>query len=98
MSYRFKLIEKWGISPQQATVIAHLLVNPSKFQSTATLCDLLYGKAITPAPAKLRMLIQRCRDIIVDETNCRATIIGKRNSGWKITIKHCMVIKGRIAF
>lgn len=97
MSYRFKLAEAWGISPQQSTVIGYLLNRPSKYQSTATLCELLYGKPITPAPAKLRMLIRRCRDIIVDETEDQATIIGKRNSGWKITIKHSMVINRYLA-
>lgn len=98
MSYRFKLIEAWEISPQQATVIGRLLANPGKFQSSAVLCKLLYGKATTPAPAKLRMLVQRCRDIVCDETKGTATIIGKRNSGWKIAIKHSMVIKSCIAF
>jgi len=97
MSYRSKLIEAWDISPQQAIVIGRLLANPSKYQSTAVLCKLLYGKAITPAPAKLRMLVQRCRDIVHDETDGKAAITGKRNNGWKITFKHSVTIKRCLA-
>lgn len=97
MSYRSDLIKTWDISPQQAMVIGLLLAQPSKFKTTAFLCQVLYGKPITPAPAKLRMLVQRCRDIISDNTDAKATIVGKRNSGWKITIKHSVIIKRHLA-
>lgn len=91
MTYRFKIPEKWGLSPQQITVIELLMLNPGKYVSSLELCYELYDEKTTgPAPAKLRMLVQRCRDILYDKVGSRVPIVGRRNSGWKITRKGAM--------
>lgn len=60
-----------------------------KYVSSAEFCKGLYGEenGKGPAPAKLRVLIQRCRDILELRTRGRVGIAVKRNSGWKITRK-----------
>lgn len=87
---QFELPNSWGLSEQQELVIGSLLDDAGRYLSAKVLCDALYGGAMKtkqPAPAKLRVLIQRCRDILHTRSKGLVKIDVRRNSGWKIT-KH----------
>ncbi len=95
MKSLFKIPKAWALSPQQELVIGSFLDEAGHHISTADFCKALYDEdcALGPAPAKLRVLIQRCRAIIAAKTNGRVVILGKRNSGWKITRKGAVVFR-----
>lgn len=87
----FKIPEWWGLSEQQEFVIGTLMDMPGKFVAPYVLCNGLYlddkAKKGDPAPAKLRVLLQRCRDIIEGLTGSEAQIETKRGKGWRVTRK-----------
>ena len=93
MEKNIELPESWGLSPHQECVIGSLLDYAGDFVSSADLCEALYGKATTPAPAKLRVLMQRCREIIDELTEGQVEIAIRRNSGWKFTVRHGFILK-----
>ncbi len=84
-----ELPEAWGLSEQQDFIIGSLADEPGVYQSAYDFCEELYGHAEPgmPAPAKLRVLIQRCREILHDETDGKVKIEGKRGSGWYMSRK-----------
>ena len=87
----FKIPVWWGLSDQQSFVIGTLMDKPGKFTSPYVLCDELYPDDGVdegdPAPAKLRVLVQRCRDIVEGISDSEAEIETKRGKGWRITRK-----------
>ena len=90
----FEIPEDWQLSEHQEIVIGSLLDNPGEYISAAEFCDALYGEECPgPAPAKLRVLIQRCRQIIFGISNGRAKIESRRFKGWRITKKDRMILK-----
>jgi len=97
MSSHFNLPD-W-LSPQQETVLKVFLEYPGSYVSTEYFCKALYGeeRGKGPAPAKLRMLLQRCRDIIHEITNGKVAVTVRRNSGWKISRKDVAVFKRYLA-
>lgn len=97
MSSHFNLPD-W-LSPQQRIVLELFIENPGQHVSTDKFCEALYGERRDkgPAPAKLRVLIQRCRDIVDEITNDMAYITIRRNSGWKMSRKDVLILKRCLA-
>ncbi len=87
------------LSPQQKIVLGLFVDNPGHHVSTGQLCKALYGEHCdkAPAPAKLRVLIQRCRDILSDITDNGVEVTVRRNSGWKISRKDVLILKRCLA-
>jgi len=84
----FELPGEWRLSDQQELVIGSLLDEAGRYLSPKSLGEALYDEPMRlkqPAPAKLRVLVQRCRQILHDRTDGVVTIEIRRNSGWKIT-------------
>lgn len=100
MADQFEIPEIWGLSPQQEVVIGSLLDDAGRFVSPCDLCMSLYGGPAENkmvAPAKLRVLIQRCREILSDVSEKRVTIETKRGTGWRISRKHRVVLRNQLA-
>ncbi len=86
MNDPISLPDSWGLTKQQDDVIGGLIDNSGEYMTAATLCRCVYSEVHTgPAPAKLRVLIQRCRELVNKFSGDRVSILVKRNSGWKIT-------------
>lgn len=87
------------LSPQQKIVLMLFIEYPGCHISADYFCEALYGehRGKGPAPAKLRVLIQRCRDIIDEITNNRAEVTIRRNSGWKMSRKDVLILKRCLA-
>lgn len=84
----FEVPDEWGLSEQQEFVIGSLIDERGKYVPPFELCNELYDEeyeAGAPAPAKLRVLMQRCRDIVADLTSGRVEIETRRGKGWRIT-------------
>ena len=93
----FEVPDEWGLSEQQEVVIGSLIDERGKYIPPCELCNALYPddktyKAGSPAPAKLRVLVQRCRDIVEDLTEGRAEIENKRGKGWRITKRDRIIL------
>lgn len=100
MTYRpFEVPAEWSLSPQQECVIGTLMDDAGHFTTAGQFCEALYGEGFDkgPAPAKLRVLMQRCRAIIQDKSHDKVTILIKRNSGWKLTKKSRLIFLKIIA-
>lgn len=85
----FEIPDEWGLSEQQEVVIGSLIDARGSYIPAADFCNALYPDDQTyrpraPSPAKLRVLIQRCRSIVADLTNDRAGIQTKRGKGWRV--------------
>lgn len=97
----FEIPESWGLSAQQECLIGSLLDEAGEYLSADDLCDALYPDDVreegAPAPAKLRVLIQRCRDILHELSGGRADIEGKRGTGWRITKKGRVILRNLVA-
>ena len=98
MSSQFNLPNR--LSPQQKIVLGLFIGHPGHHVSTEQFCQALYddyrhGKI--PAPAKLRVLIQRCRNIVDEISEGKVEITVRRNSGWKISRKGIHILKGYLA-
>tara|TARA_R110000772_G_C13310278_1_gene440231 strand:- start:24815 stop:25117 length:303 start_codon:yes stop_codon:yes gene_type:complete len=78
----------WSLSNQQDVVIGNLIDAKGEWITAYQFCDALYGEGDEKmvAPAKLRVLMQRCRDIVDELTQGRAQIITRRGSGWRIKL------------
>jgi len=87
------------LSPQQETVLKMFLGSPGTYVSTEDFCQALYNEKREkgPAPAKLRVLIQRCRDIVSEITKGKVDVTIRRNSGWKISRKDVLLFKRYLA-
>lgn len=85
----FQIPEDWRLSPQQALVIGSLADAPGSYISAYAFCRALYGKREAKkgmaGPAKLRVLIQRCREILYERSKGSVDILVKRNHGWMLT-------------
>ena len=93
MSEMFEIPEEWNLSPQQDVFIGSLLDDAGVFISPEQFCDALYGEECDgPAPAKLRVLKQRCDEIIRELTEGKVAIEVKRNKGWRITKKGRLIL------
>lgn len=90
-----ELPESWSLSEQQDIVIGSLVDFAGSFISSQQFCEDIYDEDIKegPAPAKLRVLMQRCRTIIDDVTDGKVTVEIRRNSGWKMTRKNAKLMK-----
>ena len=94
----FEVPNEWGLSDQQEIIIGSLMDDAGKFIPAYELCNGLYPddkkgyEAGCPAPAKLRVLVQRCRDIVHDLTNGKASIETKRGKGWRVTKKSRIIL------
>ncbi len=95
MSEEVELPRAWGLSEQQDFIIGSLADEPATYLSAFEFCEELYGEAEPgmPAPAKLRVLIQRCREILHEETDGRVKIEGKRGSGWYMSRKSVAILR-----
>lgn len=87
----FETPDWWGLSHQQDIVIGNLIEADGHWISPFQFCDALYeekgDEEFVPymvAPAKLRVLVQRCRDIVGEITDDKAVIITKRGTGWRL--------------
>ncbi len=80
-------------------LIGTLLDYAGSYVSPKFLCNSLYEEKIgdDPAPAKLRVLVQRCRAILENRTDDRVKITIRRNTGWKISKKHRLILEKIIA-
>jgi hypothetical protein len=90
MAEEIEFPESWGLSEQQEFIIGSMADEPGVWQSAYDFCLQLYddeAEATMPAPAKLRVLIQRCREILDKHTGVEVVIVGKRGSGWHMTRK-----------
>lgn len=88
--------ETWGLSPQQDFLIGSLYDESGRPLSPATLCKALYGgkwRRGTPAPAKLRVLVRRCREILKKCSKGRVEIQSRRNEGYRISRKDCVILR-----
>ncbi len=88
-----ELPKSWGVSEQQESVICFLGQYPGQYVTAAEFCNELYPdddryKDDAPAPTKLRVLIQRCRQILSDQTEGEVSIYSRRGQGWMITRRH----------
>ena len=96
----FKIPEAWGLSPQQELVIGSLLDDAGRFLSPAELSEALYPDDPVDddmrAPAKMRVLIQRCRELMEIHTGGLVTIVTRRNSGWKVSKKSRLMVQKAI--
>ena len=98
MDEQIELPKVWGLSGPQDVVIGGLLDYAGQYVAPADFCDWIYGEACDgPAPAKLRVLVQRCRALIEQFSDGRVEVQIKRNSGWKITKDHAIIMKNIIA-
>lgn len=91
----FDVPEEWGLSEQQEVVIGSLIDDAGSYIPPYELCRALYDgkfKKGCPAPAKLRVLMQRCRDILHDLTEGKVRIETRRGQGWRITKKSRMIL------
>lgn len=98
-NHPFKVPDKWDLSPQQECVVGTLMDDAGEYTTAGEFCDALYGEGFAkgPAPAKLRVLMQRCRAIVKDKSRGKVTVLVKRNSGWKITRKSRLIFLKVIA-
>lgn len=98
MSDQVTLPESWGLSEQQDIVIGSLIDNAGSYVSAVDFCEDIYSETCYgPAPAKLRVLIQRCRAIIDNYSEGKVEVLVKRNSGWKLTKRDAFKMKKIIA-
>lgn len=93
----FEIPPQWGLSEQQECVIGSLIDDAGNYAPPYQLCAVLYPNDPpyakgAPAPAKLRVLVQRCRDIVYDLTDGRAEIETKRGKGWRVTKKSRLIL------
>lgn len=99
MAEQFEIPEEWNLSDQQDVVIGSLLDDAGEYISAAELQDALYGEKVEPgsaAPAKLRVLIQRCRDIVYELSDGKVEIETRRGKGWRITKKGRLILRKSI--
>ena len=93
----FNIPEDWGLSAQQELMIGSLLDEAGRFISPAELSAALYPDDPIDdgmrAPAKMRVLIQRCRELMDKHTGGIVTIVTRRNSGWKISKKSRLLLQ-----
>jgi hypothetical protein len=87
------LPKSWNLSGYQECVIGSLLDAAPDYVPFSSLTKAMYGKASKTAPAKLRVTVQRCRDIVWDKTEGNVEIEGKRGSGWRLTVRGALVLK-----
>ena len=98
MRDKIKLPESWGLSEQQDIVIGGLIDFAGSYTSAGEFCMEIYDEDCGgPAPAKLRVLIQRCRTIIDNYSEGKIAVLVKRNSGWKLTKRDAFKMKKIIA-
>lgn len=88
----FEIPDEWGLSERQEVVIGSLIDARGAYIPAFELCNALYVddapyKRDDSAPAKLRVLMQRCRQIVDDLSAERTRIAGKRGKGWRITMR-----------
>ena len=93
----FEVPDEWGLSEQQEVVIGSLIDERGKYIPPYALCAALYPnddryEPGSPAPAKLRVLVQRCRDIVSALTDDRSEIETKRGKGWRITKRSRIIL------
>ena len=95
MAKEIELPVRWGLSEQHEFIIGSLADEPGTYISAYEFCDELYGDADPgmPAPAKLRVLVQRCREILHGKTDGRVLIEGKRGSGWYMSRKSVAILR-----
>ena len=82
--------EHWHLSEVQAYVIGILCDNAGAYISAYAFCKELYddkAEPTMPAPAKFRVTMQRCREIVEERTEGKARIESKRGSGWFMSRK-----------
>ncbi len=98
-NHPFKIPKQWALSPQQECVIGTLMDDAGHYTTAGQFCEALYGEGFDkgPAPAKLRVLMQRCRAIVEVKSTGKVAILIKRNSGWKITKKSRLIFLKVIA-
>ncbi len=85
---KIRLPRIWGMSKIQSRVIRTLANNPGYYTSAYEFCQIIYPRDAEPgmpAPAKLRVLIMECRDMLHDLTDGEIVIDSKRGSGWYMT-------------
>ena len=96
MSEQFEIPKEWDLSPQQEVVIGSLIDDAGEYISPLEFCEALYDDydpEEKAAPAKLRVLVQRCREIVSELTEGAVKIEVRRNKGWRITKKSRIILK-----
>jgi DNA-binding response OmpR family regulator len=93
MEKNVKLPKSWELSDQQECVIGSLIDHAGDWVSSEAFTKALYGTPEKPAPAKLRVTMMRCRDIVFEQSNGRVEIDVKRNAGWKLTVRNALILK-----
>ncbi len=99
MSDEIELPKSWGLSEQQDIVIGGLIDEAGNYVTAHQFCEAIYDEDIgsDPAPAKLRVLIQRCRAIINKVSDGGVEVEIKRNHGWKMTKRNAYKMNKIIA-
>lgn len=98
MNDLFEIPANWKLSPQQEVVIGSLIDEAGTYISVSAFCEALYEEDyVGPAPAKLRVLVQRCREVLGELTEGRAKIETKRNKGYRITRKTSVILRSLAA-
>lgn len=93
-----KIPDSWNLTFPQDVVIRGLIDFAGSYVTADDFCDAIYDERCPgPAPAKLRVLIQRCRSLVINFTGGEVHIEVRRNSGWKITKKNAFKMKRIIA-
>lgn len=96
MTKRFTVPDEWGLSEQQEVVLGSLLDAAGEFVAPIEFVSALYDDEVEPgmaAPAKLRVLVQRCRAILDEQSKGKVKIITRRNLGWKISSKGRLLLQ-----
>lgn len=88
--------KKWGLTLIESEVICLLIDYPGEYITVREMCGLVYGEDLdrgTPAPAKLRVLVQRCRRIVENVAGLTVEIEIKRGKGWRISRRNVLRLK-----
>ncbi len=96
---QFKIPKSWNLGAQQELVIGSLMDEAGMYITAEAFCHALYGEAEEgmAAPAKLRVLIQRCRGILAGRSKAKVLIYGKRNRGWMIIHRDADILRKIVA-
>lgn len=88
--------ERWGLTLIESGIICLLIDYPGEYITSREMCKLVYGETLghgTPAPAKLRVLVQRCRRLVEDIAGSVVEIEIKRGKGWRISRRNVLRLK-----
>ena len=87
----YKIPPSWSPTKDQKKLIEMLAKKPGRYFPTEEIMPWVFAESIStdaPAPAKLRVLVQRSRAFLSERTDNQVSIGIKRNKGYRITKSH----------